>query len=356
MKIRGGDLDLVEFEFSSFRPGENIRTINLEKTYQLHPTQSSVQVTAPARVHLSVLDMNRFAPGTPGGGGIGFALQIYCTVTVSCTPSGLTIQYTRPPLIEHFAKVFMKTVGYTGGFHIQAKDHNYLHVGLGSTSTILIALAVALNKAVGEPLNREDLRYLVGHNYIEETDDGNVAFGFETGVGPAATCYGGFVALGDRLTLINQHKFAEYKKAYIVIPTSESSSAGNDEFELLMNKARTLDYRDREQKAYFIMMDMIPALVRGDIIHMGEVMWEIEFRGSKRAEIEHHSFEIYQYMHSLRQAGLEFVGMSSVGPSIVIVTDKEKGEMEAIVEPLGLKVKIATAVDNEGIRITSSNE
>jgi beta-RFAP synthase len=355
MKIRGGDLDLVEFEFSSFKPGENIRTIGLEKTYQLYPTQSPVEIIAPARVHLSVLDMNRFSPGTPGGGGFGFALQIYCTVTVSCTPSELTIEYTRPPLIEHFARVFMKTVGYTGGFYIQAKDHNHLHVGLGSTSTVMIALAVALNKSVGEPLTHEELRYLVGHNYVEETDDGNVAFGFETGVGPAATCYGGFVVLGDRLTLINQHRFAEQKNVYVVIPPSKSSSAGHDEFELLMTKARTLDYRDREQKAYFIMMDMIPALGRGDIIRMGEVIWEIEFRGSKRAEIEHHSFEIYQHMHNLRQAGLEFVGMSSVGPSIVIVTDKEKDDVEAIAESLGLKLKIVTAVDNEGIRIKNSN-
>ena len=354
MKIRGGDLDLVEFEFSSFQPGENIHTIGLEKSYQLHPTQTPVQIIAPARVHLSVLDMNRFAPGTPGGGGFGFALQIYCTVTVSCTPSELSIEYTRPPLIEHFTKVFMKTVGYTGGFCIQAKDHNYLHVGLGSTSTITMALAVALNQAVGEPLTREELRYLVGHNYVEEMDDGNVAFGFETGVGPAATSYGGFVVLGDKLTLISQNRFAEQKNAYIVIPVSESSSSGNDEFELLMNKARTLDYRDREQKAYFIMMDMIPALVRGDIIRMGETLWEVEFRGSKRAEIEHHSFEIYQHMHNLRQAGLEFVGMSSVGPSIVIVTDKEKDDIEAIVKPLGLKLKIATAVDNEGIQINNS--
>ena len=350
MKIRGGDLDLVEFEFSSFQPGENIHIINQEQ-YELHPISSPVRVIAPARAHLSVLDMNRFAPGTPGGGGLGFALQIYCTVTTSCTPSGIHIKYTRPTLIEHFTKVFMKTVGYTGGFSIQAEDHNYLHVGLGSTSTIIMALAIALNHSVGEPLTREELRHLVGHNYVEETDDAAIAFGFETGVGPAATCYGGFVVLGDRLTLVTRHEFAKNKHVYIVIPASESSSAGNDEFELLMNKARTLDYRDREQKAYCIMMDMIPALVRGDIRRMGEVIWEIEFRGSKRAEIEHHSFEIYQYMHNLRQAGLEFVGMSSVGPSIVIVTEKEKDIVTSIIEPLGLRLKIATAVDNSGVRI-----
>ena len=31
MKIRGGDLDLVEYEFTSFLPGEQIKTLDLEK-------------------------------------------------------------------------------------------------------------------------------------------------------------------------------------------------------------------------------------------------------------------------------------------------------------------------------------
>ena len=57
-----------------------------------------------------------------------------------------------------------------------------------------------------------------------------------------------------------------------------------------MNRARTLDYRDRELKAYLLLMDMIPALARGNLRKMGDTMWEIEFRGSKRAEVQHHTF------------------------------------------------------------------
>ena len=71
MMIRGGDLDLVEFEFSSFSPGEKINTLNLKKNYALKPVRDMVRVKAPARIHLTVLDMNRIAPGHPGGGGVG---------------------------------------------------------------------------------------------------------------------------------------------------------------------------------------------------------------------------------------------------------------------------------------------
>ena len=59
----------------------------------------------------------------------------------------------------------------------------------------------------------------------------------------------------------------------------------------------------------------------------------IEFRGSKMAEVEHQGFEIYRHMSLLRESGLEFVGMSSVGPSIAIVTDRSREEVANMIEP-----------------------
>ncbi|HUK93388.1 MAG TPA: GHMP kinase, partial [Methanomicrobiales archaeon] len=157
MMIRGGDLDLVEFEFSSFSPCEKINTLNLKKKYALKPIRETVRVKAPARIHLTVLDMNRFAPGHPGGGGVGFAVQVYCTAEVICTPREIEIDYNREPILRHFVEVFRETVGYKGGFRIKARDHEYKHVGMGSTSTITIAVANAMNIALGGPLTPDEL-------------------------------------------------------------------------------------------------------------------------------------------------------------------------------------------------------
>ncbi|RXE56427.1 GHMP kinase [Methanoculleus taiwanensis] len=352
MKIRGGDLDLVEYEFPSFPPGENLRTLGLKKEYALSPVPGTVRVRAPSRIHLTVLDMNRFAPDRPGGGGIGFAIQTYCTAEVTCIPSGIEIDYSRKPILRHFIEVFRNVVGYEGGFAISARDHMHEHVGLGSTSTILIAVANALNAAIGSPLTQDQLRLLLGSNYVEETAEGSVAFGFETGVGPAVSTYGGMAIMGDELTLVYRHPFAEGKRVYIAIPPSDISSAGEKEFDLLMNKARTLDYRDRELKSYMVLMDLIPALEQGNLAKIGEIIWEIEFRGSKRAEVEHHGFELYRYMAALRDAGLEFVGMSSVGPSIAVITDRDEADVATVFGSLGLKIAIATEVDNEGLTIS----
>jgi beta-RFAP synthase len=352
LKIRGGDLDLVEYEFDSFPPGERIRTLGLEGPYELSPVKGTVIVRSPARIHLTVLDMNRFSPARPGGGGVGFAIQLYCSVEVRCLPEGLEIDYNRPTIIRHFVEVFRKTSGYKGGFAIKARDHEHQHVGLGSTSTIMISLAHALNVAVGKPFNPDQLRKMIGYNYVEETVDGNVAFGFETGVGPAVSIHGGMAIMGDELSLVYHHSFAEGKNVYILIPPTDISSAGTQEFDLLMNKARVLDYRDREIKAYMIMMDLIPALEREDLEKIGDTIWEIEFRGSKRAEVEHHSYSIYRHMSRLREAGFEFVGMSSVGPSVAIITGKGREEVESILKGLGLELALVTAVDNSGLVIT----
>lgn len=354
MKIRGGDLDLVEYEFRTFEPGTVIKTLGIEKQpHVLKPVRGTVTVRAPARIHLTVLDMNRFAPDQPGGGGIGFAIRCYCSAEVSCTSGKTTIDYSREPIIRNFVEVFRQAVGYDGGFAIRAKDHQHQHVGLGSTSTVMIAVATAMNVAVGSPLTNAQLRQLIGHNYVEETADGNIAFGFETGVGPAVSTHGGMAITGGELALVFHHSFAEGKNVFILIPPTDISSAGTQEFDLLMNKARNLDYKDRELKAYMFIMDLVPALERGDVKKIGDIIWEIEFRGSKRAEVEHHSYKIYNYMSLLREAGLEFVGMSSVGPSIAVITDKDKKSIERILRPVGLKIAIATKVDNSGLQVTN---
>ena len=85
MKIRGGDLDLVEYEFNAFRPGENLHTAGITPAKQPYPAGDTITARAPARIHLSVLDMNRFSPGTPGGGGLAKQPSPAPTATSSST-------------------------------------------------------------------------------------------------------------------------------------------------------------------------------------------------------------------------------------------------------------------------------
>jgi len=101
MKIRGGDLDLVEYEFKAFAPGKNLKTLGLEKIkYQLN-RRPGPYMCRPGPDYLTVLDMNRFAPDHPGGGGIGFAIHCYCTAEVSCTKKEIVVDYNRAQIVEN---------------------------------------------------------------------------------------------------------------------------------------------------------------------------------------------------------------------------------------------------------------
>ena len=52
MKIRGGDLDLVEYEFQPFLPGECIHTLGFEGEYKLTPHGGSVRSRSPPLIFI----------------------------------------------------------------------------------------------------------------------------------------------------------------------------------------------------------------------------------------------------------------------------------------------------------------
>ena len=81
--------------------------------------------------------------------------------------------------------------------------------------------------------------------------------------------------MGDELALAYHHPFAEGKNVFVIIPETTVSSSGRAEFDLLMNRARNLDYQDRELKAYFILMDLIPALERRDLKKIENLVEEL---------------------------------------------------------------------------------
>jgi hypothetical protein len=56
-------------------------------------------------------------------------------------------------------------------------------------------------------------------------------------------------------------------------------------------------------------------------------------------------------MNSLRDAGLEFVAMSSVGPSVCVITNRSESDIQKIIEPLGLEIALSTKTDNHGLTV-----
>jgi predicted sugar kinase len=346
------------------------------KPGQLKLKKGAIRVDVPARIHLSVLDMTQFSPGNPGGGGIGYAVGLYGTATVSAVEAGASssrqgsslddtaddwkIDAPRPGIVKHIAEVMRKITGHTGCFDIEVHEHGISHMGLGSTSVVLSSVAYAINQVLGKPLEVQDLRRIIGYNFAEEYQGSaeKVLPGYETGVGPAVGYYGGFAVLTRDLEIVSHCKL-EDRQAVIFIPKEEQKNAGQDEATLLSTLARDMDENDRELKAYEVLHNLVPATLNSNVPAIGDCVWRMQHLGSKVAEVRHHAQheEIYQFMHSLRESGAEIVGMSSVGPAIAAVfpkqPDGEELDLDELVYGSGMEFErvITTDVDNDGVRV-----
>jgi len=100
------------------------------------------------------------------------------------------------------------------------------------------------------------------------------------------------------------------------------------------------------------MMDLIPALEQGDLVKIGDVIWEIEFRGSKRAEVEHHGFELYR-LHGGAPERRSRVRWHEFGRPFHRHHHRPPGRMRLRQSSRrwASGSRIATEVDNEGLKI-----
>ncbi|GAB6061566.1 GHMP family kinase ATP-binding protein [Deferrisoma palaeochoriense] len=316
-------------EDTAFAPGDPGRFVLPEawggrvRSVEPPPAGTRCEVEIPGRIHAAVLDMTRFDIGRPGGGGVGFAVGLFSRATVSLSEKAEIRSYGNRPLLgQHVAELFRRLTGYEGGIEIETRDHNRRHMGLGSSVSTLTAAAVALNEALGRPLDLRNLRKLVAYNYCEELSAAppRLVPGFETNVGAMAGLHGGMVIATDRCELAARVAMPEDLRALLLLPKmAPEVSSGAGEYRSLLGAAQAFDAKTAARKVCRVFMDLLPAALAGDLRVVGDLLWELSQEGSKRAEIELHGDrgrEILEVMEELRRTGAEIVGMSSIGPAV----------------------------------------
>ncbi|GAB4247644.1 GHMP family kinase ATP-binding protein [Deferrisoma sp.] len=322
-------MTVQRLEEAAFSPGDPARFLLPEawggwiRSVEPPPPGTRCEVEVPGRIHAVVLDMTRFGLGRPGGGGIGFAVGLFSRAAVTLTDEpGIRASGSRPLLGQHFAELFRRLTGFEGGIEIETHDHNRRHMGLGSSVSSLTAAAVALNEALGRPLDLRNLRKLVAHNYCEELSAAppRLVPGFETNVGAMAGLHGGLVIASDRCELAARIAMPEDLRALLLLPNmAPEVSSGAGEYRSLLGAAQDSDAKTAARKVYRVFMDLLPAALAGDLRAVGDLLWDLSAEGSKKAEIELHGDrgrEIREVMEELRRGGAEIVGMSSIGPAV----------------------------------------
>lgn len=349
-----------------FRPGDPERFVFPERWQgQLReprpcPAGTVCEVEMPSRLHASVIDMNRFDVGRPGGGGVGFAVALFCRSRAVVTGEREVVASgNRPGIATHLGRLFQAATGVPLGVKIEINDHSRRHMGLGSSISTISAAAVSLNELFGRPFTQRDLRKLVAYNYCEEAtgDTSSLVPGFETNVGAMAGIHGGMVVATDGCELLCRMPFPEPMRALLVLPRiGPEVASGDQEVEALLTDARDGDRQDAPEKAYRILMDLLPAMFCGDLVALGEVVYQLTLLGSKRAECRlhgNHGEEIFRALHQLRDQGAEIVSMSSVGPAVFALSRRPEvwRRWQEWTTPGAADCVLEVPVDNAGARV-----
>jgi beta-ribofuranosylaminobenzene 5'-phosphate synthase len=339
----------------TFTPGEQI--IIRGSSRHATPTMRTVKLTFPARVHVTLLDANRFDVGQPGAGGLGFAVRMQNLMEVSLADRDHQESAGNyQPVLAHITLVMKKLLGFGGGIRVtlQCDPGLRLHSGLGSTVSIMTACAQGINILFGCPFGTDEVRTLVGHNYAE-AHQGKLVRGTETGVGSYLALHGGFVVVASDLTVVYARPFLPAQSVVLVFPRVRRFPNQEPQNRFELERIKREDAAFRYHKAYLVLMDLIPALYRRDLTIVGDVIWRLQFGGNNLLEFEkypHGGHAILEIMRTVRY-GCEprpIVGISSLGPT-VFVAHRDPEVLKRLSASCDAEEYLITDVDNDGLRI-----
>lgn len=342
-------------EVDTFIPGQRIATLGYAREGVL--TKSHIELTFPARIHITLLDANRFDIGQPGAGGLGFAVEMNNRISVSIAQTdGQRNTGDYEPVLAHMAMVMKEVFHFGGGFQIWLDCASELrpHSGLGATVCVMTACAEAINLLFGSSLREDEVRHLVGNNYAESFE-GRLVRGTETGVGSYLALHGGFVLVSADLTVVYAKPFLPTLDVALIFPRVSRLPLQEPQNVFELERIKKEDLAFRYHKAYLVIMDLIPAIARGDMKLIGDVLWRLQFGGNNLLEFEKYpdgGESILAVMRTIRhRCELKpIVGISSLGP-VVFALHEDSNALRVACSDLDVEMFL-TKTNNEGIRVT----
>ncbi|MEU4308765.1 hypothetical protein EF913_19035 [Streptomyces sp. WAC04189] len=238
----------------------------------------------------------------------------------------------RPELVEHAARIMCAALGVDPDLEIGVdSDRLPVHAGFGSSSSLIAAVAAAVNHLHGCPVDRADLLpYLTG-NHGEE-------HGGRPGLLTPVQCIGGSAASGlypgglqvvaGRSTVVLAVPVPERLTLVIGVPTSLEERPTD---ELMAAEVAHFDrFRATGERwaptiAFRMLHEAMPAALRGDLAPLGSLVFDYRFR---MGSIENCSFshpgltELAGEVESLwHEKAAAVLALSSVGPAFFALTD-----------------------------------
>lgn len=315
-------------------------------------------IKSPSRLHMSLIDLS----GAYGriDGGIGLTLNDPNFILFG-EPSekGIQIEFsediTNDRTIEEcttkITDAANKIIDYYNvedGFYFKVKKAYVPHSGLGSGTQISLSAAKLISEYNDYHADSLKLSTIIGR-------------GGTSGIGTFAFDNGGFIVDAGRNMdekdsflpssasnvrpplLLGRYDFPEDWEILIVILNGADAVSGNKEVNIFQDYC-PLPKNEVMEVSHLIFMNMIPFLFEKNLSAFGKSIDKIQNLGFKKVEVSLQTDKIKNLMNKMREVGAYGVGMSSFGPTVYTIFDKNN---KHIVD------EIREYVGNEGIVFTT---
>lgn len=298
-------------------------------------------IKTPSRLHMSLIDLNCSYGRIDGG--IGLTLREPNFIIESEeTEKGISIEFHKSikneEIIGRCTNKIKSTAEKTlthfksnSGFHFKVHSAYGPHSGLGSGTQMALGTGKLIAESLDYSLNATQLSSIVGR-------------GGTSGVGTFCFEKWGFVidgghSLRDKSKhlpysesnaeppqLIGRYDIPEDWNVLVAIPKIHNPVSGQDEIDIF-NKYCPVPKNEVEKVSHIILMNMIPFLLEKNIECFSKGIDAIQKVGFKNVEVRLQPKEITDLMNYMREMGAYGVGMSSFGPAIYTLYDKNNEDI-----------------------------
>ncbi|MFX1366025.1 MAG: beta-ribofuranosylaminobenzene 5'-phosphate synthase [Promethearchaeota archaeon] len=303
---------------------------------------TSLRITTPCRIHLSLIDENGYTGRVDGG--IGLMLDRPNVVfEASNSAEEFKIEAHRyyresiEVINEIASKVFKKYNISNKNFHFNLKRYFPSHVGLGSKTQLSLAIATAITKLKNfTHLAHKDLTKLVERGGTSgigwkgfKTGGFILDGGHDFGIGKEKETFlpsSASTSVSPAITIF-RHDIPENWRFVLVIPNIKKGAYGDEEISVFKNFT-PVQRSEVNEISNQVIMKILPGIIKKDLTCFGEGLNKIQSLGFKKIEIELQHKVVKDLLRFFEDYGLKAYGMSSFGPSVVgIVESNSEAEI-----------------------------
>ncbi len=284
----------------------------------------TVEVTAPARLHMGFVDMH-------GGlgrsyGSLGLCLDNLSTRLKVTDSHRVSAEGPSSNRAIKQAETLLETLDLEGGVHIEIDEAISEHIGLGSGTQMSLAVGTAVTRLKGLDTRIKHIARLLGR-------------GDRSGIGIGSFKFGGFLVDGGRNSetdvppIISHMAFPDAWRVLLIFDNKLSGVHGGQELNAFKNM-EPMSERISEQLCRVLLMQILPALAEQDCHAFGEGITSIQDQiGDYFAKWQggrYCSKKVAEVLSWIRTQGATGHGQSSWGPTGFAIFANETQAYQAL--------------------------